>query len=166
MLLAANYLIAEKYVGALGQFATASNQKVMIVPMDTAGLAGTCWHCGNHQVRHDGSRCGSPAQQRGASDRTGGVAAMMGSFGLGLAGVGLGLIALEVLVIPGGFLLWIGIAALVMGGIVALFVLSWQLELVIFGLLALVASVAAWKLHHGHNRASDAAETRTTAVPA
>ena len=38
---AVNYLIAEKYVGALGQFATASNQKVMIVPMDTAGLAGT-----------------------------------------------------------------------------------------------------------------------------
>lgn len=84
---------------------------------------------------------------------------MMGSFGLwGWLALGLGLIALEVLVIPGGFLLWIGIAALVMGGIVALFVLSWQLELVIFGLLALVASVAAWKLHHGHNRASDAAE--------
>lgn len=38
---AVNYLIAEKYVGALGQFATASNQKVMVVPMDTAGLAGT-----------------------------------------------------------------------------------------------------------------------------
>ncbi len=38
---AVNYLIAEKYVGALGQFATANNQKVMIVPMDTAGLAGT-----------------------------------------------------------------------------------------------------------------------------
>ena len=38
---AVNYLIAEKYVGALGQFAGANNQKVMIVPMDTAGLAGT-----------------------------------------------------------------------------------------------------------------------------
>lgn len=38
---AVNYLIAEKYVGALGQFATANNQKVMIVPMDTAGLSGT-----------------------------------------------------------------------------------------------------------------------------
>ena len=38
---AVNYLIAEKYVGALGQFAAASNQKVMILPMDTAGLAGT-----------------------------------------------------------------------------------------------------------------------------
>jgi len=38
---AVNYLIAEKYVGALGQFATANNQKVMILPMDTAGLAGT-----------------------------------------------------------------------------------------------------------------------------
>lgn len=38
---AVNYLIAEKYVGALGQFATANNQKVMIVPMDIAGLAGT-----------------------------------------------------------------------------------------------------------------------------
>jgi len=38
---AINYLIAEKYVGALGQFATANNQKVMIVPMDIAGLSGT-----------------------------------------------------------------------------------------------------------------------------
>ena len=38
---AVNYLIAEKYVGALGAFATSNNQKVMIVPMDTAGLAGT-----------------------------------------------------------------------------------------------------------------------------
>lgn len=38
---AVNYLIAEKYVGALSQFATANNQKVMIVPLDTAGLSGT-----------------------------------------------------------------------------------------------------------------------------
>ena len=84
---------------------------------------------------------------------------MMGSFGLwGWLALGLALIALEVLVIPGGFLLWIGIAAMLMGGIIALFTLTWQMELVVFALLALAASVVAWKLHHGKERASDAAE--------
>ncbi|HRJ69127.1 MAG TPA: NfeD family protein [Beijerinckiaceae bacterium] len=85
---------------------------------------------------------------------------MMGSLGSwGWLALGLLLIALEVLVIPGGFLLWIGIAALVMGAIVALVAISWQLELVVFGLLALAASFLAWKLHHGRDRATDAAET-------
>lgn len=84
---------------------------------------------------------------------------MMGSFGLwGWFALGLALIALEVLVIPGGFLLWVGIAAMLMGGITALFALTWQLELIVFAILALAASVLAWKLHHGKERDSDAAE--------
>jgi membrane protein implicated in regulation of membrane protease activity len=84
---------------------------------------------------------------------------MMGSFGFwGWLALGLLLIALEVMVIPGGFLLWIGVAALAMGGIAWLFPMMWQVELVIFGLLALAASFLAWKLHHGKDRATDAAE--------
>ncbi|HRK23481.1 MAG TPA: SPFH domain-containing protein [Beijerinckiaceae bacterium] len=55
---AVNYLIAEKYVGALGQFATANNQKVMIVPMDTAGLAGTL--AGIAEITRNASPGGPP----------------------------------------------------------------------------------------------------------
>jgi regulator of protease activity HflC (stomatin/prohibitin superfamily) len=38
---ALNYFVAEKYVGALEALARAPNQKVFIMPMDMAGLAGT-----------------------------------------------------------------------------------------------------------------------------
>jgi len=38
---AVNYLVAEKYVGALKSFAEANNQKVIMLPLDTAGLIGT-----------------------------------------------------------------------------------------------------------------------------
>jgi regulator of protease activity HflC (stomatin/prohibitin superfamily) len=38
---AVNYLIAEKYVGALRSFAEGNNQKVIMLPLDTAGLIGT-----------------------------------------------------------------------------------------------------------------------------
>jgi len=39
-LAAVNYLIAEKYVGALNHLATSPNQKVLLLPMEAAGLAG------------------------------------------------------------------------------------------------------------------------------
>lgn len=38
---AANYLVAEKYVGALRAIGTAPNQKVIFVPIEAASLAGT-----------------------------------------------------------------------------------------------------------------------------
>jgi regulator of protease activity HflC (stomatin/prohibitin superfamily) len=40
-LAAANFLVAEKYVDAMRAMATAPNQKVIIVPIEAAGLAGT-----------------------------------------------------------------------------------------------------------------------------
>lgn len=83
---------------------------------------------------------------------------MMGAFGAwGWLALGLGLIAVEALLFPGGFPLWIGIAALVMAGITALTSLTWQVELILFGILAILASVVAWKLHYGSIR-KDAAE--------
>ena len=39
-LAAANFLVAEKYIDAVRALATAPNQKVLIVPIETAGLAG------------------------------------------------------------------------------------------------------------------------------
>ena len=40
-LAAANFLVAEKYVEAIRALATAPNQRVVIVPIEAAGLAGT-----------------------------------------------------------------------------------------------------------------------------
>ncbi len=38
---AVNYFVAQKYVEAVGKLATAPNQKVLLMPLDTAGLTGT-----------------------------------------------------------------------------------------------------------------------------
>ena len=38
---AVNYLVAEKYIGALGKLAAAPNQKVMIIPAEMGSLVGT-----------------------------------------------------------------------------------------------------------------------------
>jgi regulator of protease activity HflC (stomatin/prohibitin superfamily) len=40
-LAAANFLVAEKYIGAIRELATAPNQKVVILPIEMASLAGT-----------------------------------------------------------------------------------------------------------------------------
>ena len=83
---------------------------------------------------------------------------MMGSWGIwGWLALGFGLIAVEMLILPGGFPLWIGLAALAMAGVTALVALPWQGELILFGLLAVLASVIAWKLHYRAGRV-DAAD--------
>ena len=64
--------------------------------------------------------------------------------------LGLVLIGLET-VTPGIFLIWLGIAALLTGGIDYLFGLSWQAELVSFGLLSLVAVAAGRTLTRGRS---------------
>ena len=59
--------------------------------------------------------------------------------------LGLGMVALE-LMIPGAFLLWIGIAALILGGITFLFPLSVTVQLVLFGVIALLATIVGRKV--------------------
>lgn len=65
----------------------------------------------------------------------------------GWLGAGLALIALEVLLAPGSYLLWIGIAALLMAGLSTLVSLSAGTELAVFGALALVCGMIGWKLY-------------------
>lgn len=65
----------------------------------------------------------------------------------GWLGAGLALIALEVLVAPGSYLLWIGIAALAMAGLSTLVTLSAGVELAVFGVLGLVCGLAGWRIY-------------------
>lgn len=55
---------------------------------------------------------------------------------------GLVLLALE-LVVPGGFLLWMGISGIVTGLVALFWAIGWPLQWLIFGLLSLV-SIALW----------------------
>ena len=55
---------------------------------------------------------------------------------------GLIMLALE-LVVPGGFLLWMGISGIVTGLMVLFFAIGWPLQWLIFGLLSLIA-IALW----------------------
>ena len=55
---------------------------------------------------------------------------------------GLVLLALE-LVVPGGFLLWMGISGIVTGLVVLFWAIGWPLQWLIFGVLSLV-SIALW----------------------
>jgi membrane protein implicated in regulation of membrane protease activity len=55
---------------------------------------------------------------------------------------GLVLLALEIFV-PGGFLLWLGISGMVVGGITLLTPLGWAVQWLIFGVLALV-TISIW----------------------
>lgn len=60
--------------------------------------------------------------------------------------LGLGMIALEVMV-PGAFFIWVGIAAIILGGITFLFPLvSVSAQLVLFGILALLATIIGRKI--------------------
>ncbi|MCA0399298.1 MAG: NfeD family protein [Proteobacteria bacterium] len=65
----------------------------------------------------------------------------------GWLGAGLLLIAGEVLLAPGSYLLWIGIAALLMAAITALLPLGLASELAIFGILALGCGFAGWRVY-------------------
>jgi membrane protein implicated in regulation of membrane protease activity len=76
----------------------------------------------------------------------------------GWIGLGLALIAIEVLMAPGSYLLWLGIAAL-LTGVYALLASPGPLhELAIFGLLAIASAVLGWKMYHPRKSGPDAAD--------
>ena len=65
----------------------------------------------------------------------------------GWLGTGLALIALEVLLAPGSYLLWIGLAALAMAAMSSLVAFSVGGELAAFGVLSLIFGVVGWKVY-------------------
>lgn len=67
---------------------------------------------------------------------------------------GLVLLALE-LVVPGGFLLWMGVAGIITGALTFVVVISWPLQWLIFGVLSLV-TIALWvRWNRGRQAVSD-----------
>lgn len=74
----------------------------------------------------------------------------------GWLGLGLLLIGAEIIVAPGTYLLWIGLAALIMAGIMGLFALPTGLEFALFGLLALACGFLGWRIY-GARAQDDAA---------
>ncbi len=65
----------------------------------------------------------------------------------GWLGFGLVLIAFEVLAAPGTYLLWIGLAALMMALISTFTTLSVAVELTLFGALALGSAFIGWRIY-------------------
>jgi membrane protein implicated in regulation of membrane protease activity len=76
-----------------------------------------------------------------------GFPVVAGWFGLGLI-----LIAAEMLLAPGSYLLWVGIAALAMACISAFLPLGSGTEMVAFGALALVAAVIGVRVYGSRRR--------------
>ena len=66
---------------------------------------------------------------------------------------GLVLLALE-LVVPGGFLLWMGVAAVLTGIVSALIAIAWPVQFLIFGALA-IASIVLWLRLKPHGTPTD-----------
>lgn len=75
----------------------------------------------------------------------------------GWLGVGLALIAVEMLLAPGSYLLWVGLAALGMALIAALTTLSPAAELALFGVLSLACGALGWVVY-GRRAVDDAAQ--------
>lgn len=67
--------------------------------------------------------------------------------------LGLVLLALE-LIAPGTLLLWLGIAAIIVGGAALLFDPGWQIEVVAFAVLGLAAAVGWWFIGRPDNAAT------------
>jgi membrane protein implicated in regulation of membrane protease activity len=81
---------------------------------------------------------------------------MMGALGFwGWLGLGLLLIAGELLLVPGGFLLWVGIAAILVGLVEILVPLGWVAELVLFAVLCLVAVLAGLRISRARTKEVD-----------
>lgn len=69
--------------------------------------------------------------------------------------VGLALLGAE-LALPGFYLLWVGLAALIVCGVAALFDLSLKAQLLLFGASAIATCVAGWFFYRGMLRSGPA----------
>jgi membrane protein implicated in regulation of membrane protease activity len=68
--------------------------------------------------------------------------------------VGALLLAIEI-VVPGTFILWLGLAAVATGLVVLVFAMSLPLQFLVFGLLSVIAVVLWWNLARGRKGADN-----------
>ncbi|MBE2895422.1 NfeD family protein [Pasteurellaceae bacterium HPA106] len=59
------------------------------------------------------------------------------------------------LLLPGIFLLWFGVAGIIMAALTALFSLSTALSWVLFACIAIIFSLAWWRIQHRKDQADD-----------
>jgi regulator of protease activity HflC (stomatin/prohibitin superfamily) len=137
---AINYFVAQKYTEALGQIASAPNQKVILMPLEASSLIGSLGGIGAIARKcsarmaattatppagvHPASRHASPGPQQTCRDipplrketrkHDRASASELGPWSWWI--IGLVFLGLEIL-IPGVFLLWVGLAAMVVGAL-------------------------------------------------
>ena len=138
--------------------ATAPNQRVVVVPIEAAALAGTLGGIAEitksvfgEGARPRAPRSGAPpnAGRRGHERPAAAEAvATLGPAWTWILG-GLALAGLE-LAAPGIFLIWLGLAALATGLVAALAPLPWQAQVLLFAGLAVAAVLLAGRLGRGH----------------
>src|SRR5690606_26374254 len=146
---AINYFVANNYIEALGKIATSPNQKVLMLPVEAASVIGSIG--GIAEIAREafgGTAPTRPGRPPSAGQWCGRQRQMQVIQSIRSAGPwawivgGLVLLALE-LVLPGGFLLWMGISGVITGLIVLFQPIGWPLQWLIFGVLSLV-SIALW----------------------
>lgn len=68
--------------------------------------------------------------------------------------IGIVLLGLE-LVVPGGFLVWLGVAGIITGLVTFVWVIDWPLQFVVFGALGLVLIVVWMRWFKGREKPTD-----------
>ena len=164
-LAAANFIVAEKYIEALRAMATAPNQKVVIVPIEAAALAGSLGGIAEltKSVFGEGGASTSPAAPYRRS--AGGAAAhdrerrssSLGAWAWIILGVALSASSFWR---RASFFIWLGLAAIATGLLDAAFDLSWQLAALVFAVLAVAAVVLGRSL----TRPQDAARHQAASL--
>ena len=129
-------IVAQRYLEALTAFAASPNQKTLVLPIEATGVLGSLAGIGEIAAR--GLRaigCRDPA--RGRPERS---MSFEPWHWLLLGGA---LIVIEALA-PGFVALWLGIAAVLTGGVAWLLPsLGWQAQILVFAVLA-VAAIYGW----------------------
>ena len=166
---AINYFVAQKYVEALKEFAASPNQKVFMMPMESAGLLGALG--GIAELAKDAMQRqpsslppGSPGSPRTTPRAVSREAAELLPQHLHwwhwmVLAV---LLAAAETLLPGAVIIWFAASAAVIGLLLIVIPIPWQWQLIGFGVLGIVALLLyrSYRKHHPHRRAAQPQSAR------